>query len=163
METPLKGLFILSILLILLGNIKNVQDNIIKNFNNIVISNDSSQNHVFIKFDSSYLENIEKIKLLVKITSYNNHVDQCDASPNIMASNRLVYEGAVAISRDLKKKYGLKYGDLVYIDIFKKYYIIEDLMNERIKNTIDIFNFDEEWSKTIHLKNQKVIIYKIKR
>lgn len=99
----------------------------------------------------------------ISITSYNNEVEQCDDTPNIMASNRLVYEGAVAISRDLKKKYNIKYGDLVYIKVFDSFFIIEDTMNERIKNTIDIFKFDKKESLKINFKNQDVIIYKVKR
>jgi 3D (Asp-Asp-Asp) domain-containing protein len=99
----------------------------------------------------------------VSITSYNNKVEQCDDTPNIMASNRLVYEGAVAISRDLKRKYQIKYGDLVYIKILDSFFVIEDTMNERIKNTIDVFKFDKKESLKINFKNQDIIIYKVKR
>ena len=106
----------------------------------------------------------EKIELSkISITSYNNHSNQTDDSPNIMASNRLVYEGAIAISRDLKNKYKLKWGDIIYIETLQRYFIIEDLMNERFKNRLDIFSFDKNWSLNLHLKNQKIIIYKIKR
>ena len=106
----------------------------------------------------------EKIPLnKVVITSYNNHANQTDSTPNIMASNRLVYEGAVAISRDLKTKYNLKWGDLIYIDTLQRYFVIEDLMNERFKNRIDIFSFDKEWSLRLHLKSQRITIYKIER
>lgn len=119
-------------------------------------------------FDVKTVYNLNKveftrIELKVKITSYNNLASQTDDSPNIMASNRLVYEGAVAISRDLKSRYGIRYGDLIYIERFNKYYIIEDLMNKRFKNTIDIFKFKRSESLKINFKDQKVIIYKIKR
>lgn len=108
--------------------------------------------------------NYEEINLdKITITSYNNESKQTDNSPNIMASNRLVYEGAVAISRDLKTKYNLKWGDLIYIDTLQRYFVIEDLMNERFKNRIDIFSFNKDWSLRLHLKNQKITIYKIKR
>ena len=108
--------------------------------------------------------NYEEINLdKITITSYNNEVKQTDNTPNIMASNRLVYEGAVAISRDLKTKYNLKWGDLIYIDTLQRYFVIEDLMNERFKNRIDIFSFDKEWSLRLHLKSQRITIYKIKR
>ncbi len=99
----------------------------------------------------------------IVITSYNNHANQTDSTPNIMASNRLVYEGAVAISQDLKEKYKLKFGDLIYIETLQRYYVIEDLMNSRFKNRIDIFSFDKSWSLNLHLKNQRVVIYKIDR
>lgn len=128
--------------------------------NNIVLNQDTS-------FIVSYnLDNadFEKIELNnISITSYNNEPKQTDSTPNIMASNRLVYEGAVAISPDLKSKYKLKYGDLIYIHTLQRYYVIEDLMNKRFKNRIDIFSFDKKWSLNLHLKNQKVVIYKINR
>lgn len=108
--------------------------------------------------------NYEEINLdKITITSYNNEPKQTDNSPNIMASNRLVYEGAVAISRDLKTKYNLKWGDLIYIDTLQRYFVIEDLMNERFKNRIDIFSFNKDWSLRLHLKSQRITIYKIKR
>ena len=108
--------------------------------------------------------NYEEINLdKITITSYNNEAKQTDNSPNIMASNRLVYEGAVAISRDLKTKYNLKWGDLIYIDTLQRYFVIEDLMNERFKNRIDIFSFNKDWSLRLHLKSQRITIYKIKR
>lgn len=108
--------------------------------------------------------NYEEININnITITSYNNESKQTDNSPNIMASNRLVYEGAVAISRDLKTKYKLKWGDLIYIDTLQRYFVIEDLMNERFKNRIDIFSFNKDWSLRLHLKSQRITIYKIKR
>lgn len=107
---------------------------------------------------------VEKIELnKISITSYNNESNQTDDSPNIMASNRLVYEGAIAISRDLKTKYKLKWGDIIYIETLQRYFVIEDLMNEKFNNRLDIFSFDKNWSKHIHLKNQSIIIYKVKR
>lgn len=116
--------------------------NVVYNFNNIV----------------------EKIELNnITITSYNNESSQTDDSPNIMASNRLVYEGAIAISRDLKTKYNLKWGDIIYVKTLQRYFIIEDLMNKRFNNRLDIFSFDKNWSKYIHLKNEGIIIYKVKR
>ena len=97
----------------------------------------------------------------ITITSYNNIAEQTDDTPHIMASNRIVYEGAVAISRDLKSKYDLKYGDI--LEHNNRFFVIEDLMNERYKNRVDIFSFDKEYSKNIHFKNQNIKIYKLKR
>ena len=106
----------------------------------------------------------------VKITAYNNERRQTDSTPNTMASNRIVYEGAVAISSDIVKKYKLKFGDIVYIPVLGSYFVFEDKMgngrkeNERtITNTIDIFTFDKEHSKNFRHLNQEVIIYKLPR
>ena len=117
----------------------------------------------WIRYDIALLKNESEIINLdnITITSYNNEAEQTDSSPHIMASNRMVYEGAVAISRDLRKKYNLKWGDIV--EVFNDYYVIEDLMNDKYKNRIDIFSFSKEKSKSIHYKHQKVKIYKINR
>ena len=117
----------------------------------------------YIRYDVALLKNESDIVELdnITITSYNNEAEQTDDTPHIMASNRIVYEGAIAISRDLKSKYKLKYGDIV--EIFNDYYIIEDLMNERYKNRIDIFYFSKDKSKSIHYKNQKIKIFRLKR
>lgn len=116
-----------------------------------------------IKYD---LSKVEYTKLLLKditITSYNNEQNQTDSTPNITASNRLVYEGSIAISRDLKTKYNLKFGDIVYIPNFKTYYVIEDLMNKRFKNSVDIFKFDKNESLKIGKLKYNIIVYRIKR
>lgn len=117
-----------------------------------------------IKYDLQVIEDSSEVIELkgITITSYNNEESQTDDTPHIMASNRMVYEGAIAISRDIKDKYKLKWGDFVLINS-DRLYVIEDLMNERYKNQIDIFGFNKEWSKTINFKNQKIKIYKLKR
>ena len=118
----------------------------------------------FTEYDLQLIEdNSDVIELKgITITSYNNEERQTDSTPHIMASNRMVYEGAVAISRDLKEKHKLKWGDFVLLDS-DRLYVIEDLMNERYKNQVDIFSFDKKWSKKINFKNQEIKIYKLKR
>lgn len=118
----------------------------------------------FTEYDLQLIEdNSDVIELKgITITSYNNEESQTDSTPHIMASNRMVYEGAVAISRDLKEKHKLKWGDFVLLDS-DRLYVIEDLMNERYKNQVDIFSFDKKLSKKINFKNQEIKIYKLKR
>ena len=95
----------------------------------------------------------------IKVTSYNNVPNQTDSTPNITASNRPVYEGSVALSRDFFKK-GVRYGDLLYIDCFDSWYIIEDKMNARFTNRVDIFLFDKDLSQGINKNcNIQVISY----
>lgn len=117
-----------------------------------------------IKYDLQVIEDSSEVIELngITITSYNNEESQTDDTPHIMASNRMVYEGAIAISRDIKDKYKLKWGDFVLINS-DRLYVIEDLMNERYKNQVDIFDFNKEWSKTINFKNQKIKIYKVNK
>lgn len=114
----------------------------------------------------------ETIRLKVgRITAYNNEVKQTSSTPNTMASNRPIYEGAVAISQDIINKYKLKFGDYVCIPNLKdECFIFEDKMaygrkkDERvIKNTIDIFMYNREEAKTFRLLDQDVVIYRLPR
>ena len=118
----------------------------------------------FTEYDLQLIkDNSDVIELKgITITSYNNEESQTDSTPHIMASNRMVYEGAVAISRDLKEKYKLRWGDFVLLDS-DRLYVIEDLMNERYEKRIDIFSFDKKRSKKINFKNKEIKIYKLKR
>ena len=155
MSKTLQNILLFVFFMVCIYNIlKPAEKRIMQRFNN-------SYERISVKFS---LQETKRIDISnITITSYNNEIQQCDDTPNIMASNRLVYEGAAAISRDLKKKYNIKYGDLVYIKVFDSFFVIEDTMNERIKNTIDVFKFDKNESLKINFKNQDVIIYKVKR
>lgn len=101
-------------------------------------------------FNLNGIEHIKQIIHGVKITSYNNHVNQTDDTPNITATNRPVREGIIAVSRDFLSKGIIKYGDLVYIDCFDKWYVVEDTMNVRFTKQIDIFLFDKKESLKIN-------------
>ncbi|MFH8120443.1 MAG: hypothetical protein QXS37_06580 [Candidatus Aenigmatarchaeota archaeon] len=94
-----------------------------------------------------------------KITSYKNIPEETDSSPHVTASGRYPYEGSTAISRDLKNKYKLNFGDLVYVHSLKKWYIIEDVTAEKIKNTIDILIHQEH----IKTHKSKVLFVKFKK
>lgn len=72
----------------------------------------------------------------VKVTAYNNHVDQTNNQPNVGASNRKVYEGSIALSRDILKTQGVKFGNVACIVKTGKCYFIEDVMNKRYDNTV---------------------------
>ena len=89
---------------------------------------DISNIYVPVVYDLS-IRNYEQICIKVKrITAYNALANQTDSHPFTMASNRPVYEGAVAISQDIIDKYKLQYGDIVYIKSLDSYYIFEDKM-----------------------------------
>lgn len=75
----------------------------------------------------------------VKITSYKNVPEETDDTPNIAASSRFVYEGSCAVSPDLKRKYKLRFGDLVYIKKLNLPLVVEDVTHPKIMHTVDIF------------------------
>lgn len=126
-----------------------ITENIKQDENIIIINN---------KFDLSKAEYTERIFKDVDITSYNNNSAQTDDSPNVTATNRGVREGIVAVSYDFINKGQIHYGDLLFIDCFNKWYLVEDSMNKRFSKRVDIFLFDKEESLKINKKcNIKVI------
>jgi len=97
--------------------------------------------------------------LKVDVTAYS-------PSPNITAGNP--FETAsrkiatpqdleqlkfVAISRDLKEEYNLKWGDKIYIE-----FTIEDTMNKRITNTVDIFMRNLDLARKFGRQSRNIII-----
>lgn len=111
-------------------------------------------------FDISQSEYIKRVLKDITVTSYNNHENQTDNTPNITATNRPVREGMVATSRDLIKNGLIHYGDLVYIDCFEKWFIVEDTMNQRFEKRLDVFLFDKKESLKINKKcNIEILHY----
>lgn len=104
------------------------------------------------KYDLTNTEYVKRVLNNIQITSYNNHANQTDDTPNITATNRPVRENMVAVSPDLLNKGIIKYGDLVYIDCMKQWYVAEDTMNKRFENRLDIFLFDKQESLKINKK-----------
>lgn len=81
-----------------------------------------------------------EIKLFrnMTVTSYSNRIEETDNTPNHTATGRLVYEGSCAVSQDLFRKQ-IKPGDIIYLVEMDKYLIVEDTMNQRHTNHIDVF------------------------
>lgn len=104
-------------------------------------------------------EYTKKVMNNIRVTSYNNHTNQTDDTPNVTATSRPVREGIVAVSRDFLNKGWAKYGDLIYVDCFEKWYTIEDTMHERFSRHIDIFLFDKNESIKINKKCNIEIIH----
>lgn len=177
MDKDLKGLisvlvFFLICSFICIGSILYNNNSNIKEVDRVIVNAIRKSGIIYVTTEYN-LADVTYEKFVVngvKITAYNNECRQTDSTPNTMASNRIVYEGAVAISSDIVKKYKLKFGDIVYIPVLGSYFVFEDKMgngrkeNERtITNTIDIFTFDKEHSKNFRHLNQEVIIYKLPR
>lgn len=110
-------------------------------------------------FDLTGVEHTRKVLTNITVTSYNNHENQTDDTPNITATSRPVREGMVAVSRDFIVNNWVKYGDLIYIDCFNKWYVVEDTMNPRFEKRLDIFLFDKAESLKINKKCSIEIVH----
>lgn len=79
-------------------------------------------------------------------TAYNALVEQCDDTPNITASNKEIFPGVLALSRELITRYGyggnINYGDKVWMVVPMQ---VEDTMNKRWRERADVYmlNYDE--------------------
>jgi 3D (Asp-Asp-Asp) domain-containing protein len=87
--------------------------------------------------------------LPVTVTIYHPVPGQTDSTPNIVASGKKInikkarYYRYIAVSRDLHVRWGgpLSFGEIVYLEgagDLSGYYIVEDTMNARFKNRVDI-------------------------
>jgi 3D (Asp-Asp-Asp) domain-containing protein len=102
---------------------------------------------------------IEKLlkKINVTLTAYNATKAQCDDTPFTTASSIRVREGIVALSRDLEKRYNLKFGDLIYIEgigLFE----FQDRMHRRWKNKVDIFMWSRQRAIQFGKQSGKIVI-----
>ncbi len=96
---------------------------------------------------TSWLDTIQYIPLLVKATMYHPVEAQCDNDPLVTADGSIINPHKVsgwnwiAVSQDLLRKNGgiFNYGDQVYIKGTHRdgYYTIHDCMNKRKTNQID--------------------------
>ncbi len=85
------------------------------------------------------------------VSAYNAEHAQTDSSPEIMASNKKVYEGAVANNC-------LKFGDEV--KILGKIYVVEDRMARRYDcRHFDLFMFDKKSAINFGRQNLPVQVF----
>lgn len=101
------------------------------------------------------LDNITSVK--VTVTSYNPTRRQCDKTPLYGNDGELVTPGIVAISSDLRKKYGLKNGDIVMLEGLGSF-TVKDAMHPRWSKRVDIISFIPQFSKKFGAK-EGVLMY----
>ena len=88
-----------------------------------------------------------------KITAYSSTIDQTDSTPFIMASGNYVYDGAVAanfLPLGTKVKFPEIFGDKVFT--------VEDRMNRRFQDRIDIWIESRSEALSFGMKNVVVEI-----
>ncbi len=95
----------------------------------------------------------------VEVTAYSPSRAQTDNNPWETASQRIVKPSEleqlmfVAVSRDLIEKYGLKWGDIVWVG-----FRFEDTMNKRVENTIDLFMRNMDLARKFGKQVRTIII-----
>jgi hypothetical protein len=91
-------------------------------------------------------------------TAYNALVGQTDDTPNITASNKEIFPGVLALSRELITRYGyggdIKYGDKVWVVVPMQ---VEDTMNKRWRGRGDVFMLD--YDKAVKFGRKSGILY----
>jgi len=84
----------------------------------------------------------------VTVTSYNPLKEQCDSTPLINSSNKLVMPGQVALPKGMRLKLGIKLHQFVIVGKWGMFEVT-DHMNPRYdeENRVDIISFIPKWSK----------------
>jgi len=93
----------------------------------------------------------------VVVTAYNPVASQTDSTPEITASNKRVRPGIVALSRDLEKELGFKFGDTVVIQGHGSF-VFEDRMNKRWTRRVDILMFSRKATKEFGVQSSHLMV-----
>jgi len=93
----------------------------------------------------------------VVVTAYNPVASQTDSTPQITASNKRVKPGIVALSRDLEKELGFKFGDTVVIQGHGSF-VVEDRMNKRWTRRVDILMFSRKAAKDFGVQSSHLML-----
>ncbi len=101
---------------------------------------------------------MKNIRLVpVVVTAYNPVASQTDSTPKITASNKRVRLGIVALSRDLEKEFGFKFGDTVVIE-GHGFFVFEDRMNKRWRRRVDILMFSMEAAREFGVQSSHLMV-----
>jgi 3D (Asp-Asp-Asp) domain-containing protein len=95
----------------------------------------------------------------LQVTSYRSVPSQTDDSPWITSIGERVNNHGVAVSQDLLRAGRLHYGDTIYIEGYG-FKVVNDCMNERIKNAIDIWVATRSDEHKVGVRNLKVWVIK---
>ncbi len=101
----------------------------------------------------------------VTLTSYQPIATQTDDSPTWTSEGDRTTKYGVAVSQDMLKDGRVKYGDILIIEGMKQPRVVNDCMNKRYKNRIDVLVFTTKEEHSIGTRhNVKVwrLIYEQK-
>lgn len=103
---------------------------------------------------------------MVRISAYSPDPSQTDSTPFVTASGKKIpieklFEGYyAAVSRDLKKRLGVRYGDRLLL-LVKMEVEVQDLMGPKAKDSLDLFLRSRKIAKGWGVKEGWIL--KIKR
>lgn len=89
----------------------------------------------------------------MRVTAYSSTPDQTDSTPSITANGDTVHDGVIASNI-------FPFGTRLQIpSLFgKKIFTVEDRMNSRIKNTLDIWMPDRQGAIDFGIKSAEIIV-----
>ncbi len=93
----------------------------------------------------------------VTVTAYNPVRSQTDISPLITASNKRVRVGMVALSRDLEREFGFRFGDTVYLYGLGRF-VFEDRMHRRKRRHVDILMLNPMEARRFGVKSSYLFV-----
>ena len=93
----------------------------------------------------------------VKVTAYNPVRSQTDSSPFITASNKRVRSGMVALSRDLEREFGFRFGDTVDLYGIGRF-VFEDRMHRRKRRHVDILMLNPGEARKFGIKSSYLFV-----
>jgi 3D (Asp-Asp-Asp) domain-containing protein len=104
------------------------------------------------------MEDAVRIRVIpVKVTAYNPVRSQTDNSPFITASNKRVGVGMAALSRDLEREFGFRFGDSVYLYGIGRF-VFEDRMHRRKRRHVDILMFNPIEARKFGVKSSYLFV-----
>ena len=102
--------------------------------------------------------------LQVTVTAYSPSAPQTQGHSRQMASGKFATDRKLqemwyaAVSRDLKKKYNIQWGDKVYLEFDIQDLMAKGVAGKKIENSIDLFVETEEAGRKIGRQKRRAIL-----
>jgi len=94
-------------------------------------------------------------KVAVKVSAYT--LKECNQNNGKTASRKQIREGHIAVSRDLEREHGLKFGDKVFIKGLGELEI-QDRMSFKKKKSVDVYMASHKKARQFGTKQLTMLI-----
>ena len=112
---------------------------------------------VLLAFSLNASANESLKEVAVKVSAYT--LKECNQNKGKTASRKQVKEGHIAVSRDLEREHGLKFGDKVFINGLGEFEI-QDRTSFKKKNSVDVYMASHEKAKQFGIRRLMMLITK---